>query len=710
MEIQQFFNGILLALSISTVILTLVSYVIYRIRQLPSRKNMGTENLKIHGLFFKRYVPAGFVLETNPVVMHPKKSGWFFWKNQSASVFYLVSFAVILGAILIQSYLLNTEFVSGRRINAKNYKELYEQGLLRTYEFSSRDTSRILEEAIPPLVLERTEGIIKQLERNHVVLFRNQLNLRATEYWANFLRTNRIPFQQTTELFTIGSANTVIFPQVRTLTKEQKLGLEALVKKGIGIVASGPIGVVREGENAESTTWTDAHFGVKFVRNPNKADFFPSVFAGGNISLWDVPPGMLLKLYPVDNEWLAIPTLGNSAAFESGYTGFFHETGSGSAASARTYITRMQWIKDGNSRRVWMAFDPGQEEKMSSQEKFYAKTAFLSTLAWAGKNPLSQLDLWPKGHAFSSVVAIDGLNGFENMDRFTKALKKTKTPATLFISPKHYLESGKYLRNIQEDFDLGLGYYNPLKSTDVSAEKYFEHIQVARFDLEEKARQPIQGFQPAEEKYDTDMVNAVWQNRFKYLMGDNRYSRLSPLWINSGKLLFIPRISPDDIQIERQRELENQEQVAKAIEKEFSRVKSVGGLFLLSLHTSVFGQKIYQSPLEKTLKTLSTEQPWKATLSELHNWWRTRELIETRVAVEKTNPQTFVLSVTNKSDNPAKDLSIHVDLGQENKISLVASRDIASTSEETPTIEEDRLKIALLNPRESKKFLIKGQP
>src|SRR5690349_20555581 len=101
-DLNQIINSLVLALSLATIIITLISYLIYKIKQLPQTFQKQSSQSKMEGVFFRKYNPfLSSEVSASETSMSNRSRIWLriqnkFQKYKTVPVFFGVMSLVIL--------------------------------------------------------------------------------------------------------------------------------------------------------------------------------------------------------------------------------------------------------------------------------------------------------------------------------------------------------------------------------------------------------------------------------------------------------------------------------------------------------------------------------------------------------------------------------------------------------------------------------------
>jgi peptidoglycan/xylan/chitin deacetylase (PgdA/CDA1 family) len=676
MEMTQFFNILLLTLSLATILLTLISYVLYRVRSLPGI-GKSPEQIKMQGAFFSRYLPQGMkvVPQKNalPTRAEPGKFKLFLKAKLPENVlgFFAVTVGVIFCCLIFQAYLKKRNPDTAPKV-ATDYSSIYKKGILKNYQWEPLRGGELLNESIPSAELKNLEAKVDWLKKVKIYLLEtsdnHQSNPGATSAalaaWGRFFSKNGLQASATPTVPKLAANELLILPDAKVLTSAERDQIDAAIKSGASILATGPVGVVNEKGAPYTDDWSSRNFGVKFVAIDAKANL-PTLFSsraqvGGPV--WEVPPGLLVNVYPADAGFRAVSVQGVTAARESN----FH-----AQVDTTTNSSRAQFLNHGNGRAAWLAFDPPETLQGKTMpagspgfEDHHLREAIVSSLAWASRVPLIRISPWKGDLPASIVVSIDSEDKFENVGRYLELFNTLHYPATFFNVSHLLKQAPATYANAPSSIEVASHSEDHSDFEGQTSQTQFDRIQASRFEIEEVTETPVLGFRPPEEKFDETTVEAALQNHLRYFSGNNRFHRFAPVWIADAKLLYFPRVSMDDFEISHRADLSTEAAVKAALIDDFTRISETGGTYLLSLHTQIFGQENFFRGLTSALKEIGEQSVWKTNYAEVTARFRARADIELTIAPSPDKKGQFLLTAVNTGTTPTPELNVQFDLAQ----------------------------------------------
>jgi len=634
MPIREYFNLILLTLCLTTVLVTLVTYLIFRIRySLTYDKNH--EVYKIEGQFFRRYAPNLHQVNQDQLAKKKRKAEHPGFTRLKVGLVFLAAPCVVAVLLLSENYLLFRSDLKSRAQTAEDYRKLIEAGLMKKHDY--RPGLQIsLDEYTTPRFYERRTQLVHQFSNQTVVLFSNDANVEykesvhpyALEKWKNFLKRYKISYQISSKVSVFKThTGLLVLPQVELFSQEKWNALSERMKRGLPIYITGILGRPSEFNRI---------LNVKTIENP-KPEYEPTLFAADQAPWWDLSPGTLIPWYPTSHKRRMLDMNGDPAVEVT--------FGLQVKKAVGKSISRFSPIEKDGRRILWSALDP-LDPKLNPKEAEYvplADAAVLSAMAWANYFKQARVSSWKDGNRTALVFSIDAEFQFKDTEKIIEKLKEHKLPLTTFVVSDLYKEHPKLFRNLEDTDEIASHTDDHEVMTNLDAAQNFVRLEKSRFDIEEIRKQEVVGFRPPEEKFNSDSVNAIQQNGFRYMFGDRSVVRLAPYWISKGRLLMMPRVVEDDFNLKKNKLLATPEDVAIQMQNEVERSERFGGGYFLSIHSQVSGDPFYLESLDLFLqKVTSKPGRWFTTFRDIESWWRKRE----NIIVSPGSGRNFI--VTNK--------------------------------------------------------------
>ncbi len=664
MNIYSILNAVILGLSLATILITLVAFIIYQIKRLNLNNTQKDHGYKLESIFFIRYAPhiqeKIEEWEKNQIESTSKTT-----KKLPFSFIKLGTLFGILAIVLILTLLTarsGKELLEQRTLDSQNEKinSFKKQGLLNKKTFSQRKTDEPFTFLDPQDLKKVTQENFEFLKKRKIGLWVSMLNpldkeshhLSAREGWQHFLSTNQIPY----ELITFPEDemlyyDLVIIPQLTTMDMTTLKKIENAKQKGTGFLFSGAVGgKALQGDKKIIQEWLQDKFGLSFWANPEPKKFQATQFVASTQSIWRFNPGQVLPIAATDNRYFAISNNEKSIqAFETNYKGIPVER-------EHWWVVKAVRAKSDSDNLFWVSWDPLN----SDPENLNTRYIFSEVLAHIGKKPQVKVSWWPSGKTSAAVISVDTEYEFENITNILNLLTQYKFPATLFLVASMFKEHSDIFVNYTDQIELATHSDEHISFLDQVDSIQFDRIQDSRHIIEELSGTMVSGFRPPYEKMDQNTVHAASENGLKYIFGDQACISLSPC-LYENDLVFFPRLLNDDFLLMKDRTLAGLTNFKDAMVKDFKQANRVGGAYFLNIHTQGFARSAYNKVVDGLFKEISNQPGlYLTTFNHLSDWWLIRRNLDAELEIDLQGRKK--LRISNKGKTTAREFDVFVSL------------------------------------------------
>ncbi len=631
MDIKQFFNLIIYSLSIATLLITIVSYIIFRLRYSAQKKHVQDEH-HLNGLYFDRYAPhLDKINQDRRKTIESKIRRGEFWRRRPALLFLFIGIIIAI-FLSTEGYFLYKKELRHKQLASTNYRNLIAQGLLKVTSFNNLENFDQSE--VYSLAFEaRHSYLLTQLKKEEFIVYypkyadEDKKGLSSKGNWLNWLSKKKIPhrvFRQCKSLF---EHQKIIIPLFEILPNDiaclNKLRKE---NKSFLIVNDQNLNLLSE--------W----FGLSMSNLNRKAGV--AIFSS-SVTLGETPVGISLDWPVISNKSFNVSDRQTILALNK------H-----SPNLSFNHLNDVLTVAKHNS--IWTLLEP-----VDALNDRYADHVLLNLLASLSSLPKVSLATWPYPYKSASAIGIDSEDKLNNLKLLLKLNDKREISSTVFmvsdllIDNIHLLSSFTSLVELASHTDD----HRNLGERDLAYD--FDRLQKSRLDLEEIAKGAVTGFRPPEEYYNQALLNVIIHAGFRYMFADQRKFRLTPYLINQGNFVIFPRVLEDDYLLSRNRMLFTSEHYLSRFIDQYNVVKNLGGLHLLSLHTNFLGDdRVMLSAYSDFLDYIKNDNDvYHAHFSDIANWWQIRSRIDYKLKKLNSN---WVLSVTNKSEVVAQNIKFNV--------------------------------------------------
>ncbi len=667
-NVRDVFNILLLSISLTTVLVTLISFLIFKLRySIKSKSKEGV--FELEGSYFRRYAPE--IRRKNEEAINLSENISEVQLRPQTKI--LITFGSVF--VLIFSFLAAENYFSFRfQLNkkytqAQNIRKLIENGLLKKYTYNPKIDSISLNEKISPYLESVYLMRLRELKSHTITLISDPTNIKkgntfhieALKRWRRFLKRNNISYQESS-LHQLPKNGLVIGAHLNYLSsKKTDIILESIETGNLKFLFTGFPGKYTKDDQSISQIPFGSNHPFQFIKNKRPDHIYPSQFIGN----YDLPAGQVSQHFPLDNS-LRFNTNRNSLALlarESDYMGSFIEDG--------THYLDQEIL---NAKIVWSALDPYELSNVqknieidNTQYYFYSDLYFLNLMNIAVQSPMLAVAPWKKSqYTGATSITIDTEDNFKSITIFLNLLIGHKLKGTFFLVSDLITQAPEvsYEKYVGQ-FEFASHTKDHKSLLEQRNKELFFSLQKTRFDIEEATGEIVVGLRPPKEEISPQNMAAVIQNKFQYIFGPKYKLRFTPYILEKNEFVFIPRTLRDDYNFSQDKTLVNAADFSKALIKDLDWVLSAAGYHPVSFHTQIFGDDFYESTLDDYAKEISKRQDkvWVTTVRDVASWWKKRANLRITMTTKGDKPSYTLENIGESNmtnfDIISKNLSSH---------------------------------------------------
>jgi peptidoglycan/xylan/chitin deacetylase (PgdA/CDA1 family) len=267
---------------------------------------------------------------------------------------------------------------------------------------------------------------------------------------------------------------------------------------------------------------------------------------------------------------------------------------------------------------------------------------------------------WPGSHAAAAVVAQDVEAGFANARYALDSLTAAHVRATFFVTSDLTRRNKQLTRMFAAAGEVGSHTENHRLLGGTSPGEQRERLGVSQRDLTALVGAPVRGLRPPEEQFDLATMAAWLDNGGTYLFGANDSRSAAPELLPVGRdtLLLLGRVTPDDFGARSDVRL-GTDRLATAYLNDFAKMRSLGGLYVLSYHSQVLARPELVPVVARIARRLVADSAtWVATAADIATWWRARAGL--LVSAHTAGGERVSIDVRNRGSNPVSGAIVRV--------------------------------------------------
>jgi peptidoglycan/xylan/chitin deacetylase (PgdA/CDA1 family) len=685
MDIRGFFNILLLSLSLATILITLTSYIIFRIRNTFANKQV--EDLhKLKGVFFDRYAPhLQKINNENRKKKTVKVPEQKVFRYKIASVFGLIVVSLITVLLLEDKFSYRIALQKQVQEHDK-LRELIDKGLLKKYDLNEVLPNPNKDEYIGEARKRRQEEIFNVIREKSFALITTRRNRTynpkahnlAIKAWKDFFKRKNLKFRLYEGLANIPQDAVIVLPQLKSLSDGQRNQIKDFFGKGRQVIVTGAFGTLNGiGDPSKSENLLKDHFNLTSLLLAQTDNYQVSLFKSDIAPFWHIPPGRGIHWAPLElgeiyidkeNEGQIVwgTSINRPVTFESG----------------NLYRTNYKLYEENGVRRIWSGLDPiitketialekGQDRSIRPFERFYSDEVFGTSFMWLLNKPIAKISNWPKAKQAAGILSVDAEHHYENAEDLYEIFESNDIPSTFFVVSDFYMNNTSVLRDIDHDaYEIASHSENHNPFEDLTLAESFSRLSKTRIDIEEVYERPVLGFRPPFEKYDDITLNGIVQNKYTYFFGDSQILGFYPITIADGNLIFYPRTLNDDFHIDNDPYIVGQDRVVQTMVDDLKISTEFGGGYFFNIHTHVFGKELYREKIKDFIKEIPRDKVWMTNFKEMTRFIQNKQQYYANV-IEQDDLIIVTVKNTAKEKQLIENLHVHVQLDKQRKYKII---------------------------------------
>lgn len=676
MDLKALLNVILLSLSLATVLITLISYIIYKLKQIAV-KNVQNDLYKLEGVFFKRHAPH---LERKNLLARMQEKNKQNKKNihLNLGTLFVIVFGVIGSILLSQSYLLDMQERRKQIASGENLRELVEKGLLRKYEYTPSIDEKKLKTGITESEIKQSNDIKEKIKVKKIVLAKaSTLNLKmedSTERLSNYFKYLGIE-HSVKSIENLKEYDLAIFTNVEELTLKEK----NIINDNIKSKNKSHLFLENFASKIDKveSTWVEDILGLQFtVCLENKKR--PILFLTDKPPWWSIPSTYQTDFFVSDEK--ICPILKNTnlpiSAVDSNYNGDIEYADQ----SKKLPVVRSVFYENEKNRNAWLGFwipeVPLEDLQKNEFLLFYENQILLSTFAWLTEIPMFKFSYWPDPTKTPVALSLGPISKPLDLEFYVDNLLENKIPFTLFTNSEQKIEIIELFKSLSPKnkmFEIGIEVLpnkKPKKQDSSILQEDFYQIENARLDLEEFFGRKTSGIKMHESNLDKSIYFSALDNKLSYYFG-----KQFPFYFNLKKyenkwFVDIPDIKYSEFSGIEKLLVVSENDFINAFKKIKLRSKTINRPIVLKIDDNF----LLRAPVFKKLLSELKEKNYNIyTLEELSNWIIVQKNTNLNISIE---PEKKEINITFNNLNKKLDqLTLYLDF-KNSKLLTSSNEDI----------------------------------
>lgn len=444
----------------------------------------------------------------------------------------------------------------------------------------------------------------------------------------------------------------LVVPSSPCLTVEAREAIENITARGGGVIMTGLTGVYDAG-------CRPIGYGlIVGMTNASRADTLESrpmtyitIPAGSPLTI-DVPPGSRVDLNPGRQVALRLP---GRDAYYSDYSLQPQPAGGSPLLDAAISHSSL-----GKGRLVYWGFELRDVVRLP-WDRAVAGLLVRNSVAWAASLPMASIEPWPNGRFAAATIAQDVEAGFPNARYALDSLEAAHVRSTFFLTSDIARQYSRLSHDMANSGEVGTHTENHRLLGGLRESDQRDRLETTERDISSLLGLPVNGLRPPQEQFDLATMRAWLAVGGRYLFGANDSRSASPelLPVDRDTLVLIGRVGSDDFAAVAAAH-GDATGAANLLLGEYSRLRSLGGLYALSYHSQLLATPSLVPALARVARTVASDSAvWLATTGEIAEWWRARAHVDARVTPRADG---FDITVRNRGERLVGKAVVRVDL------------------------------------------------
>jgi peptidoglycan/xylan/chitin deacetylase (PgdA/CDA1 family) len=577
MDFRSILNILLIALTLSTVVLTLIVYFIFKIRQgFPKRSNF--EKHPLEGIYFKRVAPH--LSEENEIAkkaldeLKAKKQ----YRIKPWAAFLLV-FGSIVFFLVIEKQLSFHNIIRDRIPEKKLIDELKNKGMFKEYQFKTDLTQDFLH-YYQQETAEKTYSLLTEMRSKTIGLYSSDHSNKAEiQLWLDYLKSLGLNVIQSKKIAGLRNANILIIASTVNLEKNEIDDIVETRNQGKGLMMIGTV---------SNVLLAKLGFKNKIECNGKKTaiqNHQTSMILNAKSMLpWSLPLGAVMRLR--ESQPCDIINEG-----EDNNTPEIISEDFTMNVSKKVYANLLGVHP---APAIWINALPNAANINSIEDLFWSQT--INFLAYPEQARIAR---WANGPEFIVSIAITGDSDYSNTRALKETLSKAEIPFTVFMTSETYSNNISALFKGSESIEIGSMGKTTSDLTKINLTGLFKNVQSARLDTEILAQTEVKGFRFPYDRFSWETISAIWQNRYQYILGVNDFSWHEPVPL-APNFYYIPNHAEEFAELSRRKDIASEQDFFIILENLLIQESRRGGHLIIKIDPDT----ILQQPNNKFLKIM----------------------------------------------------------------------------------------------------------
>lgn len=523
MDLRSVLNTILIGLTLSTIILTLIIYFIFKLKQGVVKKTNKDKHF-LEGAYFKRISPK---LELENEIARKSFEKDLQKKEKKYRIRPWMSYALVFISIVIflviDKRYAYKNFVKSKLQDKSTTEELSKLGLMKEYEFQP-DLPQDFLRYNKYYINEKTHNLFEKLRSAKIAIYKNELT-KLSEYrvWLSYLKSIGANVLESGLKDTLTDAKILIIPSTAQLNKLEVDQIRLAHLNGASLIIVGPAGQAYSLEEHSNYLLTKLGFESKLQCNPIQSSNLDSINIKPTKQYkipFNLPANASLNFKKASNCKFKEASLDSTILYQL-------------QDNMSNHVLTM-YSTDRNPITVINVIPRMADEYGSLEDLFWGQLFYFSIQP----QQIQFVDN-PNQSDFTLSLAVVGDEDYAASSLLKAKLSDAKLPFTFFVTSSVYDENYPALFPATDEIEIASQGLQSRDLTKLNLVEIFHQVQEARLTTEMLSKKKISGFRFPFDKFSWEILTSVYQNKYLYILGTEDFSWREPVPL-AADFYYIP--------------------------------------------------------------------------------------------------------------------------------------------------------------------------
>jgi len=280
---------------------------------------------------------------------------------------------------------------------------------------------------------------------------------------------------------------------------------------------------------------------------------------------------------------------------------------------------------DGGGRTAWFGFQLSHVATPFDSARLDRLVG--NGILWAAGLPLASVAPWPDGKRAALILTEDVEAEFQNASALATLVEEMALPGTFYVVSQLVSKDPQLADALSSAGEVGSHSPDHAPLAGLTLKDQQVRLRQSAGEIRGWTGTEPTGLRPPEETFDQNTLRAWRDAGGRYVLAVNQARSGSPevYRVDGEPLVLLPRLLKDDYNVFVQDGAVRTHRLAEAFLMGMEKMRSVGGLAVISVHTQIVGSGGRLGAIRVVGDTAKSQGDWWITRAdEAADWWGRR--------------------------------------------------------------------------------------